>query len=46
MINKLTRGVGSDDDDDISFDDIEPTSKSNDAPVDDSKVKELLDSLD
>ncbi len=38
--------VDDDDDDDISFDDIEPTSKSNDAPVDDSKVKELLDSLD
>ena len=35
-----------DDDDEISFDDIESTSKTSDAPVDDSKVKELLDSLD
>ena len=35
-----------DEDDDISFDDIESTSKASDAPVDDTKVKELLDSLD
>ena len=33
-------------DDDISFDDIETPSKSSDTAVDDDKVKELLDSLD
>ena len=32
-------------DDDLNFDDIETTSKSSE-PVDDDKVKELLDSLD
>jgi hypothetical protein len=34
------------DDDDISFDDIETSSKSSEPAVDDDKVKELLDSLD
>ena len=35
-----------DEDDDISFDDIESTSKTSTEPVDDTKVKESLDSLD
>jgi hypothetical protein len=35
-----------DDDDEISFDDIETSPKSTDTTVDDTKVKELLDSLD
>ena len=35
-----------DDDDDINFDDIDTSSKSSETAVDDTKVKELLDSLD